>query len=183
VPDVFCINCGEALAPDHRYCPKCGAERFTPREAPLIPRPPPGAGTQPFRPPPPRAEGERANLRLRWLPFVFAAGAVFWLIELVQFAAVLAAPAGRDQLRQALISAGVKQNLDSVIVAESAVVVLFEGAAVALHAAAYFGLRKLRPWGWIAAVIVSAGWSLLLVGIPVLVILMRRSTREAFGIS
>jgi hypothetical protein len=183
VPDVYCINCGEALAPEHRFCPKCGAERFTPPEAPPALRPPPGAGSQPFRPAPPRATNESTTARLRWLPFIFAAGAVFWLIELVQFAAVLAAPAGRDQLRQALVSAGVKQNLDSVIVAESAIVVLFEGSAAALHAAAYFGLRKLRPWGWIAAVIVSAAWSLMLVGIPVLVILMRRTTRQAFGIS
>jgi len=120
---------------------------------------------------------------LRWLPFVFAAGAVFWLVELVQFAAIVVAPAGRDQLRQALVGAGVKQDISTVMVYESVAVFLFEGAAAALHAAAYFGLRKVRPWGWIAAVIVSAAWSIILVGIPMLVVLLRRDTRQSFGIS
>jgi hypothetical protein len=120
---------------------------------------------------------------LRWLPFVFAAGAVFWLVELVQFAAIVAAPAGRDQLQQALVDAGIKQDISTVLVVESVIVFVFEGVAATLHAAAYFGLRKLRPWGWIAAVIVSAAWSLALVGIPVLVVLLRRETRQSFGIS
>ena len=43
-----------------------------------------------------------------------------------------------------------------------------------------FPLRK--PWGWIAAVIVAAAWSLLLVGIPMLILLSRTSTRHAYGI-
>lgn len=181
--DAYCIRCGQVLETEHRFCPRCGAERFSPPEAPPELRPPPGSGSQPFRPQPPRPAGEHAVVRLRWLPFLFAAGAVFWLVELAQFAAVLAAPAGRDQLHQALVSAGIKQDLDSVIVAESVIVVAFETAAAALHAVAYFGLRRLRPWGWIAAVIVAAAWSLVLVGIPVFVVLMRRTTREAFGIS
>ena len=120
---------------------------------------------------------------MRWLPFVFAAGSVFWLIQLVQFAAVVAAPAGRDQLRQALVQAGVTGDLGTVLVVEAALVFLFEGAAAGLHAAAYFGLRARRPWGWIAAVIVAAAWSLILVGIPMLVLLLRRNTRRAYGVS
>jgi biotin transporter BioY len=54
--------------------------------------------------------------------------------------------------------------------------------AAALHATAYFGLRARKPWGWIAAVIVAAAWSLLLIGIPVLVLLIRSNTRHAYGI-
>jgi hypothetical protein len=176
----YCIDCGQALDQDHRYCPRCGAERWSPARPAPGSKPPPGAGSQPFQHATSRAP---AAPRLRWLPFVFAAGAVFWLVELVQFAAIVAAPAGRDELRQALVDAGVKQDISTVIVYESAVVFLFEAVAAALHAAAYFGLRKLRPWGWIAAVIVAAAWSLILVGIPVLVVLLRRETRRSFGIS
>jgi hypothetical protein len=35
----------------------------------------------------------------------------------------------------------------------------------------------------VVAVIVSAAWSLVLVGIPILVFLLRRPTRDAYGIS
>jgi len=180
VTPSYCINCGQALDQEHRFCPRCGAERWDPLETAPALRPPPGAGSQTFQRATPRAP---AAPQLRWLPFVFAAGAVFWLVELAQFAAIVAAPAGRDQLRQALITAGIKQDISSVIVYESVAVFLFEAVAAALHAAAYFGLRKIRPWGWIAAVIVAAAWSLILVGIPVLVVLLRRETRQSFGIS
>ncbi len=179
-PGAFCISCGAALQPDHRFCPKCGAERWTPAGESPAARPPPGPGTQPFERTPPVPA---ASPRLRWLPFVFAAGSIFWLIQLVQFAAVLSAPAGRDQLRQALTQAGLSGDVTTLLVAESVIVVLFMGTAAALHAAAYFGLRALRPWGWITAVIVAAAWSLILVGIPVLLVLLRRTTRRAYGIS
>jgi zinc ribbon protein len=180
VPAPYCIQCGAELAADHRYCPQCGAERWTPPEEPRSLRPPPGAGTQPFHPPAPKPA---AVPRMRWLPYLFAAGAVFWLIELAQFAAVAAAPAGRDQLHQALVSAGVTQNAWTVVVVEGAIVVGFEVAAVALHATAYFGLRRMRAWGWVAAVIVAAAWCLVLAGIPVMVVLLQRRTRQAYGIS
>ena len=138
------------------------------------------AGTQPFHPQAPKVAPAPA---LRWLPFVFAAGAVFWLVVLVQFAAIAAAPAGREQLHQSLVNAGVTQNVWTVVIVESTIVVAFEVSAAALHAAAYFGLRRLRSWGWIAAVIVTAAWCLVLVGIPVLVVLLRRTTRQVYGIS
>ena len=120
--------------------------------------------------------------RLRWLPYLFAAGAVFWLIELTQFAAVVAAPAGREQLRQALLTAGIT-NVNTMLTVEVVILASLEVAAVALHGAAYYGLRAYRAWGWVVAVIVAAAWSLLLVGIPVLVFLLRRPTRQAYGIS
>jgi hypothetical protein len=118
----------------------------------------------------------------RWLPYLFAAGAVFWLIELTQFAAVVAAPLGRDQLRQALVNAGITANVDTLLVVESILIGFLELVAAVLHGAAYYGLKSFRAWGWVVGVVVSA-WSLLLVGIPVLVFLLRRPTREAYGIS
>ncbi len=142
-------------------------------------RPPPGAGSQPFDPVPPRAAPPAG---LRWLPFVFGAGAIFWLVQLAQFAAVVAAPNGRDQLRQAVVQAGAKGDVSTYIAVEVGIVLFFVIAAACLHATAYFGLRKRRPWGWIVAVIVSAAWSLVLVGIPVLVVLVRSSTRHLYGI-
>jgi amino acid transporter len=119
---------------------------------------------------------------LRWLPFLFGAGAVFWLVQLAQFAAIVAAPAGRDQLHQALVQAGVKGDLSTLIVIEAILVFFFVIVAAFLHAVAYFGLRGRKPWGWIAAVIVAAAWSVILIGIPVLLMLLRSSTRHAYGI-
>jgi hypothetical protein len=142
-------------------------------------RPPPGAGSQPFEPAPPTPA---TPARLRWLPFIFAAGAIFWLVQLVQFAAVVAAPNGRDQLHQAVVQAGVKGDVSTLIAIEVAVVFFFVGTAACLHAMAYFGLKARRPWGWIVALIVTAGWSLILVGIPVLYLLLKSSTRRAYGI-
>jgi hypothetical protein len=142
-------------------------------------RPPPGAGTQPFEPSPPKAPPPTG---LRWLPLIFGAGTVFWLIQIVQFAAVLAAPAGRDQLQRALVQAGVTGDVSTWMVAEAALLFFFVGAAVCLHATAYFGLKARRPWGWVAAVIVSAAWSLILVGIPVLYVLIKSTTRRAYQI-
>lgn len=101
----------------------------------------------------------------------------------MQFAAVLAAPAGRDQLYQALITAGLKRDLGTMLIVESAIVATFELGAAALHATAFYGLRRFRPWGWVAAVIASVAWSLVLVGIPVLLFLLQRPTRQAYGIS
>jgi hypothetical protein len=53
--------------------------------------------------------------------------------------------------------------------------------AVGLHAAAFYGLRRRRWWGWLAAVVVAGIWSLLIVGLPVLLRLVSRNVREAFG--
>jgi len=108
---------------------------------------------------------------------------VFWLIELTQFAAVLAAPIGREQLREALVGAGVTTNVNTILAIEIVLLVSLEVAAVVLHGAAYYGLRAYRAWGWVVAVVVAGLWSLVLVGIPVLVFLLRRPTRKAYGIS
>ncbi|MFI5282897.1 MAG: zinc ribbon domain-containing protein [Candidatus Dormibacterales bacterium] len=177
---AFCVNCGAELGEDHRHCPRCGTARWVPPQTTPELRPPPGPGTQSFHPVVARPV---QSPRLRLLPYIFAMGAVFWLIELAQFAAVVAAPAGRDQMQQALVNAGITQDVTTVVVFESVIGLALTAAAAALHSAAYFGLRRVRPWGWITAVIVATAWSLVLVGIPILVLLMRRDTRAAYGIS
>src|SRR4029077_5834029 len=127
-------------------------------------RPPPGAGSQSFDPVPPKPAPPAS---LRWLPVIFGAGAVFWLVQLAQFAAIVAAPAGRDRLRQGVEQAGATSGEVSTWVGiEIGVGLFFVIVAASLHAAAYFGLRRRTPWGWIVAVIVAAAWSLVLVGIP-----------------
>lgn len=82
-----------------------------------------------------------------------------------------------------MANAGISGETTVLVAFEATILFFFEATAAGLHAAAYFGLRRFKPWGWIAALIVSAAWSLILVGIPVLVLLLRRPTREAYGIS
>jgi hypothetical protein len=122
------------------------------------------------------------NTRLRWLPYVFAAGAVFWLVELAQFAAIVAAPAGREQLYQPYLKAGFVRDATTMVVVEVAFIAMFEVTAAALHATAFYGLRRWRAWGWIAAVVVASAWSLVLIGLPMLVFLLQRPTRQAYGV-
>jgi hypothetical protein len=143
-------------------------------------RPPPGAGSQPFDPVPPKA---KPPAELNWLPTIFGVGAIFWLVQMARLAAVIAAPVGRDQLRQIMEHAGSPPGDVSMYVAGwLAVEMFFVIAAASLHAAAYFGLRRHQPWGWVSAVIAAAAWSLVLVGIPVLVVLVRSSTRRRYGV-
>lgn len=120
--------------------------------------------------------------RRRWLPYLFGAGAVFWLIQLTQFAAYLINPVGRDQLVQALVAAGFQRNAAQLLTVEAVIIVFLEVCAAVLHGAAFYGLRRFAVWGWVAATLVSAAWSLVLLGIPVLVFLLRRQTREAYGV-
>src|SRR5215471_1222967 len=129
------------------------------------------------------AESPSPPASLRWLPYLYAAGAVFWLIELTRFAAYLAAPGGRAILEKALVDNGVTGNIGAILIAESVLIFFVGICAVVLHGASYYGLKRRRLWGWITAVIVAVGWSLVLVGIPVLALLLRRSTREAYRIS
>jgi hypothetical protein len=116
------------------------------------------------------------------LPYVFAAGAVFWLVQMTQFAAWLAAPVGRDQFHQTLLNGGITEDFVTILVVYATIVLTVEGLAVAAHATAFYGLRRRRPWGWIAAVIVSGGWSLILLGIPILVFLLQKTTRQSYGV-
>jgi biotin transporter BioY len=54
--------------------------------------------------------------------------------------------------------------------------------AAAIHGLAFYGLRGRKRWGWAAAVLVAGLWSLVLVGIPFLYVLLKRSTRRAYGL-
>jgi hypothetical protein len=119
---------------------------------------------------------------VRWLPYLFAAGAIYWLVRLAQDAAQAAAPVYRSQLGQTLVKAGVTHDLTQVLIVYFAIILLFEITAAALHGTAYYGLKWQRSWGWIVAVVVAGAWSLIIVGIPILVFLLLRKTREAYGI-
>jgi len=130
----------------------------------------------------PQPAASPANPRLRWVPYVFAAGAIFWLVQMTQFAAWLAAPVGRGQFQQALVSGGVTTDFVTILVVYASLVLTIEALFVAAHATAFYGMRRWRPWGWIAAVVVAGGWSLVLLGIPMLVFLLQKPTRQAYGI-
>jgi len=119
---------------------------------------------------------------VRWLPFLFAAGAVFWLVQLTQAAAMVAAPVCRGPLEQTLINAGVTHDVTAVLAAYLVLIFVFEATAAGLHGTAFYGLRRRKPWGWIVAVFVAGAWSLVVVGIPVFVFLLQRRTRQAYGI-
>ena len=176
----FCIRCGARLDPGHRFCWSCGATRYEAPSADESPeRPPPAPGTPAF------ALQQRAEkpANLAWLQFFFAAGAVFWLIRLAQSAALVAAPAGRQQLSQQLTSSGVSRaDLQYAVLASSASALLLAVIAAALHGVAFYGLRARRRWGWAAAVLVAGLWSLVLIGIPFLYVLLKRNTRRAYGL-
>jgi hypothetical protein len=119
---------------------------------------------------------------IRWLPYLFALGAIFWLVNLTQSAALATAPVGRAQLEQTLVSAGVTHDLSLVLAVYFAIVLTFQATAAGLHGAAFYGLKAMRWWGWVLAVIVAGAWSLVLIGIPVFVFLLQRQTRKAYGI-
>jgi hypothetical protein len=182
----YCINCGARLEAVHRFCWNCGAQRWTPENgtAPVEERPaPPTPGTPVFgRRPPAAARVDRAT-SLGLLPWLYASGAVLCLVEATQGLASLISPDGRAQLVTQLTQGGVPASMLSGLLAFYWVLTIggmLVGAAV--HGAAFYGLRRFRRWGWIAAVVVAALWSLLIVGIPVLVRLVSRDVRQAFGV-
>jgi len=177
----FCINCGERLAAEHRFCWACGAARWDIRDSSP---PKPGDAAQAGG-----GEGGPGNSlpatpiggALLW---IFAGGAVLWLVSLAQTAGVLAASPTRAQLLDQLAKAGYHgQTAITIAVVEGAGMLLVGLVIAALHAAAFYGLRGRRRWGWVAAVLVAGAWSLVLVGIPMLAILLRPSTRRAYGVS
>ena len=191
----YCINCGARLEAAHRFCWSCGAPRWTPApEAVQTPpagppprepeRAPPTPGTPVFGarvPAPAPAEPQSFNLGL--LPWLYAAGAVVFLVEATQGLAYLLSAGGRAQLIAELGRQGSAPSMQSdVLTAYWIILIGGSLVAAALHAAAFYGLRRYRRWGWIAAVVVAALWSLLIVGIPVLVRLVNRSVRQTFGV-
>jgi putative hemolysin len=182
----YCIDCGAQLEAAHRFCWSCGAQRWTePGTGPAEEgRPPPTPGTPVFTGRPPPAEPARAPVTgLGLLPWFYAAGAILFLIEATQGTAYLLSPGGRAQLAAELTRQGVAPAVQRGILT-AYWIILIGGSlvAAALHGTAFYGLRRLRRWGWIAAVVVAALWSLLIVGIPVLVRLVSRNVRQAFGV-
>jgi hypothetical protein len=182
----YCIHCGARLETVHRFCWSCGAARWTAEAEPASAAPeperaPPTPGTSVFQSRPAAAAAPVTSLGL--LPWFYAAGAVLFLVEATQVLAYLLSPGGRSQLAAELTRQGVAASVQGQVLAAYAVFLVGGSlVAAALHAAAFYGLRKFRRWGWIAAVVVAALWSLLIVGIPVLVRLVSRGVRQAFGV-
>lgn len=165
----FCIVCGERLSPAHRHCPACGAERWQP-----------GTATTPAEPAPP-ADVERTPVP--GLAWVYGVGAVCWLLLLAIDAGELAAGPTRAQMAVDVRSAGYPADLVfPVLVVYAIATVLVPLVIAVVHAAAFYGLRSGRRWGWLAAVVVAGGWSLVLVGVPILATLLRPSVRRAYGV-
>jgi hypothetical protein len=184
----YCIHCGARLETGHRFCWSCGAPRWSPEAGEGTPPAPPDAGRAPPVPGTPVFSGRPVSaatpaVSLGLLPWFYAAGAILFLVEATQGLAYLLSPAGRAQLTAELTRQGVAASMQQGVLA-AYWVILIGGSLVAatLHAAAFYGLRRLRRWGWISAVVVAALWSLLIVGIPVLVRLVSRSVRQAFGV-
>jgi hypothetical protein len=181
--------CGVELNPDHRFCWSCGAPRWTPEAeagsgtgaGPAEQRPPPVPGTPALTPTlPPRAQ---RSASLGPLPWFFAAGSIFFLVWSTEALAYFLSPTGRGQALDELAKQGYSGSTKIWGLALQAFFALGLGLmAAALHAAAFYGLRRLRRWGWLAAVVVAGFWSLLLVGIPVLRRLLSPPVRHAYGV-
>ncbi|MBO0684610.1 MAG: zinc ribbon domain-containing protein [Candidatus Dormibacteraeota bacterium] len=184
----FCIMCGAQLESAHRFCWSCGAPRWVPE--PDDERHPIAAGAAPDERPPAvagtpanRAVAPQESADLGVLPWFFGAGALFFLFWATQPAAQLVAPAGRAQLMQGFAKQGYGAADQPLMLAVYGFLVL-GGFLVAagLHATAFYGLRKVRRWGWLAAVVIAGFWSLLVVGIPVLRRLLSPPVRHAYGV-
>ncbi len=170
----YCIACGTRLESSHGYCSRCGAERWP------LPAPGPSGPPQPGRIPAPPPGSAPA---LGALPWVYAAGSIFFLVWVSQALALFVSPAGRSQLGGELARQGIATPARPAALAAYGTVLIGAGLlAAVLHAAAFYGLRGGRRWGWLAAVVVAGLWSLVVVGIPVLVRLVDGRTRAAFGV-
>jgi hypothetical protein len=124
---------------------------------------------------------EPATLGL--LPWFYAAGAIFFLLWATQALAYFVSPVGRGQLMSDIAKQGYSSAAQPWVLAAQGLFLL--GAALiaaGLHATAFYGLRRVRRWGWLAAVVIAGFWSLLVVGIPVLRRLLSPPVRHAYGV-
>ena len=113
-----------------------------------------------------------------------AATAVLFLVILAQTAAMILNPHGREGLDQIVAKAGIgSAQRPGILLLYEITLVLVSLLPAILHGAAFYGLMGRRRAGWVVAFLLSIGWSLLLVGIPFAILLWRRDTREAFGLS
>jgi hypothetical protein len=116
-------------------------------------------------------------------PWLYIVGAVLAFISATLSLASLVGPHGRAQVIEDLIGQGFPIRNQGAMVAIVAMVrVAAPLLGGVLHAVAFHGLRRSRRWGWVAAVVVAAAWSVLLVGIPILFLLLRRDVRNTFGL-
>ena len=113
-----------------------------------------------------------------------AAAAVLFLVLLVQTLAIVLNPHGRESLNLILVQANVTAGQrPSVLVIYEITLILFSLVPAVLHGAAFYGLMGLRRAGWIIAFLLACAWSFLLIGVPFAVLLYRRDTRAAFGLT
>ncbi|MDQ6900216.1 MAG: hypothetical protein M3072_12035 [Candidatus Dormibacteraeota bacterium] len=200
-PVGFCINCGATLEREHRYCALCGSQRWVPEPDSATPPPPvPDRTELPSPAPPARIPAEQgppppvpgtppvmgkgaAGTRLGLLPWIYAAGAIFLLVQASQFLAYCVSPTWRSQQLALLAARGVppEQRLGWFLI-EAVVPLTLLLAGALLHALGFYGLRRGRRWGWLSAVIVAGFWCLALFGIPVLWLLSRPNVRRSYGV-
>lgn len=165
---AYCIECGARLESGHRYCWRCGAERW---QEPLTP--PAGGPAQ-------QAQQPQSWPLIGPLPWLYAAGAIGLLVFATQQAAVVLAPAGRAELYQTFAQKGVPSaDMGLMIVDYSVMIIGIPVIGAVFHGLAFYGLRRMTRWGWIFAVVVASVWSLVLVGIPFLVRLLNPEVRRA----
>jgi hypothetical protein len=195
LPLSYCTQCGSRLEQAHRFCWNCGTARHSPAAEPS--RPPeqpvsqPPSQPRPLGPPPVAhqalaAAGERPKPpdHVTIIAVLSAAAAVMFLVFLAQTAAIVINPHGRDSLNQILLQAGVKPaDRPSMLVLYEVTWVLLSLIPAVLHGIAFYGLMGLRKGGWVLAFLLACGWSLLLIGIPFAILLWRRDSKAAFGLT
>src|SRR5205823_13969300 len=120
----YCVECGAELDAAHQFCWRCGARRWSPGEPAS-----PGATGAPSSPPPsvppppPRPAPATSRLAapaagatdLGLLPWLYAAGAVFFLVWATQALALLLAPSGRAQLLTEMGHQGVPASAQTTV--------------------------------------------------------------------
>jgi ribosomal protein L40E len=183
-PDLpYCIECGARLEPGARMCPLCGTERWVPGAPP---RRQPGPNRQPV----PNGAEPRAltsaevQATVASIPWIYAVGAFLNAGALAWVLAEGVTSGGRANWNSAMAQAGVPAAQFATTRVEGTVIfgVIFLLLAAG-HAVAYQGLRAKKRWGWLVGVVLAALWSIILVGIPVLVKLVQRQVRAAYGVS
>ncbi|MGH7910204.1 MAG: zinc ribbon domain-containing protein [Candidatus Dormibacteraceae bacterium] len=173
----FCIECGARLAAGARLCPTCGTERWTPG-APG--RPAPDAE----KPLSPRADRQLApadiEATVASVPWIYAFGAVLNVALLAWALAEGTTTGGQANWDSFLTQARVPISARTGLVVSLCIVFLLSAAG---HAIAFHGLRAKKRWGWIVGIVLATLWSIVIMGIPVLVRLAQRQVRAAYGVS
>jgi len=83
---------------------------------------------------------------------------------LVQFAAVLLNPHGRESLDQVLVQAGVSAaQRPSVLLIDGIISTLLLVVPAVLHSIAFYGLLGMRRGGWVVAFLLACAWSIVLI--------------------